>query len=262
MQMVGGGGRLGGVGKSGEGGCGTGGGGNGGGGGGGGGRGEGGANGAIGGGGGGGGGGGSDLPHSQQFWEGTLNSGESAHSCPGMSALLAQCPSVTYDRHVPPYWFLQPGVSMQPTGAEAGGLPAAADSKVATPPFSFAGDCLAGEGGVPPSFPHTQQCFPASPKLAAAAHSWPVVKPAPLQWPSFTKSWHVPPYWLRHPGVSVQPPAVGIGNPASRKSAAQCRTARAHSTGAICGAHRHQDGGRPQGSYSIIIQYSYCILLF
>ena len=195
------------------------------------------------------------MPHSQQFWEGTLNSGESAHSCPGMSALLAQCPSVTYDRHVPPYWFLQPGVSMQPTGAEAGGLPAAADSKVATPPFSFAGDCLAGEGGVPPSFPHTQQCFPASPKLAAAAHSWPVVKPAPLQWPSFTKSWHVPPYWLRHPGVSVQPPEVGIGNPASRKSAAQCRTARAHSTGAICGAHRHQDGGRPQGSYSIIIQY-------
>ena len=155
----------------------------------------GGGEGAPGGGGGGGDGGGDGamrpLPHTQQFSDGTLKSGESAHSWPGTIAPSRQWPSDAYFSHVPPNWLRHPRVSTH--GAPVTEATAGATSAESEGPS--AGMSL---------FPHAQQCLPASPQAGPSAHSWPGAKPLPVQWPSVTKLEHRALNWLVQPGVSVQ----------------------------------------------------------
>jgi len=61
------------------------------------------------------------------------------------------------------------------TGADAGAVAAPKAAVAAVVAAAAAANLLSG------FFPHAQQCSPALPYMASAAHSWPLAKPAPVQ---------------------------------------------------------------------------------
>jgi hypothetical protein len=64
-----------------------------------------------------------------------------------------------------------------------------------------------GEGSIG-GLPHPQQLSDGRPNSAPSVHSCPGRSWPSSQCPWDTYDWHVPPYWLRHAGVSTQRPAL------------------------------------------------------